>query len=341
METHQALGRNGMFSLKQLHGCGLITNYDCSAACAHCAYCSTPKWPRDSMTRETAERLFRFLRQAGCDSVHIGGGEPLLRPEALYPVLDAAQEADIAIEYVETNAAWHKSPTQTATVLDALRRRGVDTLLVSMDPFHNEFIPFRQVKGLIHSCHENGMGVFAWKEAFFDELDAMGGETTHPLEEWARRFGNGSIAGLIRQYGLGLKGRALNTFRPYLTQVPLEDILQQASPCRELAGTHHFHLDLYGNFIPQSCQGLSVAFEDIRDGVTRKKYPVFARLYEEGITSLLNHAREEHGFEPATKYAGKCDLCYAIRKHLVLERGLNLPDLQPREHYRFAERSEG
>lgn len=327
-----------MFALNRLHGCGLITNYDCSAACAHCAYCSTPKWPRDSMTREMAGRLFRFLQQSGCGSVHIGGGEPLLRPELLYPVLEAAQEAGMVIEYVETNAAWHKSPEHTATILESLHRCGVDTLLVSMDPFHNEFIPFRQVKALIRCCHENGIGVFAWKEAFFDELDAMGDNTTHTLEEWASRFGNGTIAGLIRRYGLGLKGRALNTFRPFLTPVPLDEILQQATPCKELAGTYHFHLDLYGNFIPQSCQGLSVAFEDVRNGVRQEKYPVFARLYEDGIAALLNYAQEEHGFEPAVAYAGKCDLCYAIRKHLVLEHGLDLPDLQPQAHYQFAER---
>lgn len=330
-----------MFSLTRLYGGGLITNYDCSAACAHCAYCSSPKWPKENMSHEMAMRLFRFLRQSGCGSVHIGGGEPLLRPDKLYPVLEDAGEAGIAIEYVETNASWHKSSEKTELILRNLRQRGVDTLLISMDPFHNEFIPFRQVKDLIRCCHENGIGVFAWKEAFFDELDAMGEDAPHTLEEWSSRFGEGNLASLIQRYGLGLKGRALATFRPWLEQMPLERILQASAPCKELAGPYHFHLDLFGNFIPQSCQGLSLSFEDIRQGVTTAAYPVFSRLYEDGIGSLLSYARAEHGFAPATTYVGKCDLCWAIRKHLVLTCRLDLPDLRPAGHYLYAENQHG
>jgi len=285
------------------------------------------------MTRELATDLFRFLKQNGCTSVHIGGGEPLLRPDKLFPVLEAAVETGIGIDYVETNAAWHKTPERTATVLRSLRERSVDTLLISMDPFHNAFIPFRQVKDLMRSCHENGMQVFAWKEAFFDEMEAMGDEVPHDLTEWASLFGGGSISGLIRRYGLGLKGRALETFRPYLVQVPLEDILRDAGPCTELAGAYHFHLDLHGQFIPQSCQGLSVHYQDAVRGALVSEYPVFARLHEGGIGLLLDHARETYGFVPDAKYAGKCDLCWAIRRYLALDRGLDLPDLQPHGHY--------
>lgn len=35
------------------------------------------------------------------------------------------------------------------------------------------------------------------------------------------------------------------------------------------------------------------------------------------------------------EYAGKCDLCYDIRNYLVLELGLDLPDLKPEGHYKY------
>ena len=40
----------------------------------------------------------------GCPSVHIGGGEPLLRPDKLQAVLEAASDCGVGIDYVETNS---------------------------------------------------------------------------------------------------------------------------------------------------------------------------------------------------------------------------------------------
>ncbi len=42
------------------------------------------------MDYETALSLFQTVREFGCHSAHIGGGEPLLRPDKLVAVLDAA-----------------------------------------------------------------------------------------------------------------------------------------------------------------------------------------------------------------------------------------------------------
>ncbi len=325
-----------MFSLKRLHGCGIITNYDCSAKCAHCAYCSSPHWPKDSMSPEMARTLFRFLRQSGCASVHIGGGEPLLRPEKLYPILEAAQENGIGIDYVETNASWHNSAEHTGIILRNLHKHGVDTLLISMDPFHNEHIPFRKVKDLIRVCHANRMQVFPWKGEFFGELEEMGDQTTHSLEEWESRYGKGYKINLIKRYGLGMKGRDLETYKPSMAQIPLPDILKNATPCKELAGAAHFHLDLHGNFIPQSCPGLSIHFSDLAEGVNRSKYPLISRLYEEGIGALFSYASKQHGYVPNDCYVNKCDLCRDIRKFLVLDKALQLADAMPRGHYLFA-----
>lgn len=74
--------------------------------------------------------------------MHIGGGEPLLRPEELGAVLQIAAQASVAVEYVETNSSWFKDPDSAIAMLAQLGKQGLQTLLVSISPFHNEYIPY-------------------------------------------------------------------------------------------------------------------------------------------------------------------------------------------------------
>ena len=46
----------------------------------------------------------------GCPSVHIGGGEPLLRPDKLQAVLEAASDCGVGIDYVEINSYRNTQP---------------------------------------------------------------------------------------------------------------------------------------------------------------------------------------------------------------------------------------
>ncbi|NLC44433.1 MAG: radical SAM protein [Clostridiales bacterium] len=314
---------------------GIITNYYCSSKCKHCSYSSSPDWDHDYMTGEMADKIFKILKRLGCHAVHIGGGEPLLLPEKLLQVLKSAKQNNIGIEYIETNASWFTDKTKAMSILTKLQENQVDTLLISMDPYHNEYIPFRKVKGLIEACRKANMGVFHWLSEFWADLDSMDDQKTHSLEEYGEVFGQEYLTDLPGRYGLSLKGRAFHTYRSRIKVEPLQQILENSSPCRLLSGTHHFHVDLYGNFIPQSCPGFSINLEDLAKGADPEKYKILSELSSSGIHSMLDVAISNYGYKPKSKYAGKCDLCYDIRRYLVLEKSHDLPDLQPKGHYEF------
>ncbi|HYF75216.1 MAG TPA: radical SAM protein [Candidatus Nitrosocosmicus sp.] len=312
---------------------GIITNYYCSSKCRHCVYASSPSWPKDYMTVAMADDIFHFLKESGCRVVHIGGGEPLLDPDSLFPVLKAAQDHSIDIEYIETNASWYRDADRTGDLLRKLQQHKVDTLLISIDPFHNEFISFDKVKALIEACRQLGTSVFPWLMEFWSDLEAMGDTQTHRLEEYESLFGPGYQLKLLRRYQLNLRGRALQTFKAYLKTYPVREILMNSSPCGELSGVHHFHIDLYGNFVPQTCAGLSIHYKDLKQEITPEKYPLFHALYTKGIKELYEMAVNRYGFTPKECYAGKCELCYDIRRYLVMDIRQDLPDLQPAGHY--------
>jgi len=314
---------------------GIITNYKCSSKCRHCSYSSSPQWPDDYMSPSMADEIFSILKSLGCYSVHIGGGEPLLKPDKILDILEIAQKNNIHIEYIETNSSWYRNEASANAVLVELKNRGVNTLLISIDPYHNEYVPFWKVKALIKACSKEKMSVFPWLMDFWDDVDAMDDRRPHSLDEYIQLFGQDYLLQLLNRYGLNLKGRALRTYKPMMKAQPFEQILKESKPCRLLSGIYHFHVDLYGNFIPQSCPGFSIPLGELVHGADPDKYRIFHSLESSGIRGFAELAIKEYGYQPKAEYAGRCDLCYDIRNYLVLELRLDLPDLKPEGHYKY------
>jgi hypothetical protein len=318
-------------------GGGLIVTYACSAACGHCLYRSSGRRDKAYIDRDTAARAFRTAHTLGCDSMHIGGGEPFLKPDALLQVLEAAQAEGVDIDYVETNCSWFKDESTTAELLEQVRRRGCGTLLVSMDPFHNGFVPFRKVKGVMAACRRAGMGVFPWQMEFYADVNRFDDTRTHSLADYQAEYGPDYLPGLLKRYHLTPGGRVFDTFRAYLPKRPPMDTLAHApAACTNLADASHFHLDLYGNFVPPGCIGLAVAWADLGKPLASGRYPAYTCLHGKGLREL--HAlAATRGFTPARAdgYVSHCELCAEIRGWLLAHEPQNWPDLAPAEFYRM------
>ena len=82
------------FAVNHLASGGVITNYHCASRCGHCLYNCGPHRPRDFLDAAMAGKIFRLIIQHGCRSVHIGGGEPLLRPRQLATFQSPGQLSD-------------------------------------------------------------------------------------------------------------------------------------------------------------------------------------------------------------------------------------------------------
>jgi len=109
------------FEIKRLASGGIITNYFCTSRCRHCLYNCSPLRGKGYLDPETGEEILRHVRRLGCASVHIGGGEPLLKPDKLEKILAISADAGVAVEYVETNASWFKD-IESATISFLIKR---------------------------------------------------------------------------------------------------------------------------------------------------------------------------------------------------------------------------
>ena len=322
------------FAIKQLQSGGIIANYYCTSACGHCLYNCSPRWKKEYIGGETLRQILQKIKSLGCYSVHIGGGEPFLNLNGLEMVLEVARTMSVNIEYVETNSSWFRGREPAFEVLSALKEKGLSALLISMSPFHNEHIPFYRVKGVIEACKQTKMNVFPWISEFYPEIDAFDDQIPHPLSAYESKYGENYLARIPSRYWVHFGGRALRTFaRVYGTKDYRDIVSVNKGGCSELLDVSHFHIDLFGNYIPGLCSGLAIHYEDLGEKVDREEYPFLATLYQGGIKGFLDLATNEYGFRPSREYLSKCDLCFDIRYYLAIQMGVNSKELQPRGYY--------
>ncbi|MFC1884126.1 radical SAM protein [Thermodesulfobacteriota bacterium] len=324
------------FIIDHLDSGGVITNYYCSSNCRHCLYACGPRWKKIYMDELMAETSMKKIKSLGCNSIHVGGGESFLNLDGLKIVLGVAERLGLNIEYVETNSSWYQDKRSACKTLLSLKKRGLSTLLISMSPFHNEYIPFYKVKGVLEACREAGVSPFPWMPGLYHEIDFFNEKSTHSLSEYTNRYGEDYLKGLPSRYWIHLGGRALQTFSKVLSLSPLENIINSnAKGCSELLNVSHFHIDLFGNYIPGLCSGLSINCKDIGVEIPEKEYPFLTTLYFEGIEGFLDIASRELGFRAVDAYLSKCHLCFDIRKYLTLERETESSELQPKGIYKY------
>jgi len=310
------------------HG-GIMANYQCNAACRHCLYASSPDRDEGYITRESAKEICGILKKGSCRSVHIGGGEPFLNFDGLIALLEEARKAGIRVEYIETNGFWAEDEKQAVAYLQALSKAGGDTLCISLDPFHAEYVAFSLPLRLAEICRRNGFGYFLWQERFLQTLAQVAPGEAHSRDVLEGKISKNYVLETARRYGISMGGRAVNIEGEYAEPKETESLLSN-KPCSGLMSSDHFHVDLFGRFIPPGCTGFAIPIEEMVNGIPDGKYPAFEASYTGGVASLVEFAKTAN-FEPESEYTSKCALCFYTRKWLS-ENTEACPELDPK-HY--------
>ena len=301
---------------KPLRHAGIMPNYQCTAACRHCLYACSPTFGGGYMSETTMDEMFGLLREGRCYSIHIGGGEPFLDFEGLLTLLSKAKKFGMMVDYIETNGYWAREESVVSKRLAALEKIGADTLCISVDPFHSEYVPYAYPLLLAEICRKRRFGYFLWQDCFLPMMKHVSPETAHNRAALENSIDKDYVYNTATAYGIRLGGRAINIEMEYSTCKPLENLLKTNRPCPDLVSTGHFHVDMYNQFIPPGCTGLVLPMAEVVRGITPGKYPVYEALYRAGVTALYALART-HGFV-ANKagYTSRCALCFFIRMYL-------------------------
>ena len=334
-----------MMKIPQPISGGLMLSYKCPAECRHCMYACAPSWPGDWITVEQLEQYLPQLAEVIEPSpygpqhmslnhgLHFSGGEPFLNFKLLLEAVEIAEALKIPSTFVETNCYWCKTDELTCERLQALKERGLKGIMISVNPFYAEYVPFERTDRCIRISQEVfGQNVMVYQLEYyhlFKKLDITG--RLH-INDYLKLAGEHSLTDRVELF---LMGRAAEKLKALYPGHPAKRFF--GTPCLpEFMRSWHNHFDNYGNFMPGYCGGISLGswFELdrlLKEGIDLENRPVLNYLIKNDMKELFNFASDLGYQELSEGYVSKCHLCLDIRKYLVSIG--DYAELQPRKFY--------
>lgn len=329
---------------------GLILTYKCSAECRHCIYACSQKWSADWISPEDLEKILQQLsgkiisnvhgpRTTGLSyGLHFTGGEPFLNFELLCLAMEIADKLRIPSTFVETNCFWAVDDASAKDRLKTLKRKGLRGIMISVNPFYLEYVPFERTERAIRiSLEIFGRNVMVYQLEYYRRFKELGLKDKVPFEEY---LGLERKEDFLKYVEFFVTGRAPYRLREVLGDIhplrPAEHFFGEECVTPFLRGWHN-HFDNYGNYIPGFCGGISLGDCRemdmlLRDGIDTEQYPVIAFLAHDDTQGLYYFAKDLGYAEPPEGYVSKCHLCMDIRRHLASKGDFN--ELRPGEFYR-------
>ena len=145
--------------LKNLEKIEFVVTYACTGRCRHCSEGDHESCGKRIDPAVAADAVRRIAAEYDIKTVMTFGGEPLLYPETVYTVMEAAKELGTPKRQVITNGYFSKDETKIAEVAARLAECGVNDLRVSADAFHQEFIPIEPVRSFVLEAKRAGVPV--------------------------------------------------------------------------------------------------------------------------------------------------------------------------------------
>jgi len=306
-------------------------------------YACSPGWKADWLSKKDAEDILVKLsgkiqassygpEYIGINSgLHFTGGEPFMNFELLHKLVQVAEGLKIPSTFVETNCFWCIDEEETREKLSILKEAGLKGLLVSVNPFITEEVPFERTERAVRIGREIfGTTLIVYQEFFYHLFHNLGIKDTFSFDGFLRR-GSESLS----YVELIPMGRAVYELGFLFKKSPATRFF--GASCREeLQRSWHVHIDNYGNYIIGYCGGIAVgkaekiSFDHLK--INLDDYLLLKALVS-NIKELYELGAKKFGYEErAEGYISKCHLCLDIRKHIALQTD-RFKELQPREFY--------
>ncbi len=328
---------------------GLILSYKCPSKCRHCIYACSPKWSADWISHDDLSKILSQLAGKILPSpfgpktislnhgLHFTGGEPFGNFDLLCRAVEIAEELKIPSIFVETNCFWCANDRSTREKLKLLKKKGLKGIMISVNPFYLEYVPFERTERAIRiSLEIFGNNVMVYQVEYYRRFKEWGFSAKVPFEEYLKYERKENFT---RNVEFFIMGRA-----PY----KLKDILQGTypqyrpdllfkEPCMPaFLRSIHNHFDNYGNYVPGFCAGISFGDcrrldELLKDGVDTEQHPVLGFLIDEDLRGLFGLAKDMGYIDSQDGYFSKCHLCMDVRRHLALNGEFR--ELSPKEFY--------
>ncbi|MFC1558199.1 radical SAM protein [candidate division KSB1 bacterium] len=327
---------------------GVMLSYKCSAECRHCMYLCSPDWKADWITESNLEKGLSQLAGKiepgpyGPESIglshglHFSGGEPFLNFNLLARAVETADELSIPSLFAETNCCWCTDDEKTREKLEMLKSKGMKGIMISVNPFYAEYVPFEMTERCIRISSEVfGENVAVYQYEYYRLFKMLGIKGTISVEDFLKLTQNEYFFDRVEMFFMG---RAAYSLKGLFPTYPARSFFN--IPCQPpIIRNWHNHFDNYGNFMPGFCGGLTLGnwYEldsILENGIDLNNYPILGYLVNNDMEGLFGFAGETGYVESSGGYLSKCDLCLDIRKHLSTQDDFD--ELKPKEFYKHS-----
>ena len=134
-----------------------VVTYACTGRCKHCSEGDHSSRGVSIDPRAASRAVREISASYGIKTVMAFGGEPLLYPDAVYAIMNAASEMGVPKRQVITNGYFTRDESKMREVAKGLAGCGVNDLLLSVDAFHQETIPLDAVMQFAAVACEEGI----------------------------------------------------------------------------------------------------------------------------------------------------------------------------------------
>jgi hypothetical protein len=160
--------------------------------------------------------------------LHFTGGEPFLNSELLVKATQISTHLDIPSTFVETNCFWCTSDEVTRKKLTTLKTEGLKGIMVSVNPYYLEYVPFERTERCIRIANELfGENLMVYQLDYYDIFTRLGLKGKLSIDEYRNLVQDND---LNRRVELFLTGRAVYELRSLYRAYPPEQFFYPALP---------------------------------------------------------------------------------------------------------------
>lgn len=138
-----------------------ILTFQCTARCGMCCFGCSPD-RREALPVEQIKRIiedarkYRDEKYPDLKTVGFSGGEPFLRYDDLIHLVEFAHKNSFRVTST-TNGFWAHSYKIADSCIGELKRAGLSKIALSIDMFHNEYVPIENNKYIIEAAKKHAV----------------------------------------------------------------------------------------------------------------------------------------------------------------------------------------
>lgn len=305
---------------------GILLWNTCNARCSHCAVNSGPA----EKCVMTDEQIFELIDGTFYDcsqpSIGLSGGEAFVYFDRLCTIIQYATDKG-ALVSVNTNGFWGTTVDRAVEMVKRVKACGLVHMVVSIDEFHQEYVPVERVLNVVRACKRVHLEV---------EVQCVATKRSRRLADIFSEHGDTLLNITCREIPCHPVGRAS-------VEIEEKDLFLNDTVPEGLCPSAILSISAYGKVIP--CCNTAGHLPSLEIGTIEESLPelnekflrdpLMGMLRLKGPKALWEAAVEAGYVRPDGGYIDQCHLCHDLFKNTEVAEALReaAPKLLEEERY--------